>query len=345
MFVRVFGQTPSAVTIPVPATATARGAIRLTPSADLDLAAVWAELIGVVAVFIAATALALIGAYWAIGQALAPLDEMAAAFRAIGRGDYHPRIRERGPPEVLLLERGFNSMAADLAATNARNRRLEDQLSTIQDEERAELARDLHDEIGPHLFAVNVDAQIVGQAAARGDSAVIAERLASIRNSVAHMQRLVREILGRLRPTRAADLGLAGAVADLVDECRNRHPGIDFDLDLGDRIDSLPPRQTETVYRVVQESLSNALRHSTPGRVAISARAGGEDAVVLEVSNDGAPADSRGGPGGFGLIGMRERVSACGGDLEVSRRSDEWIIRVRLPVTTGDQPVAGASVT
>ena len=343
-FLRLLAPPRDAVVVPVPATATAGGAIRLEPRADLDAAAIWTEVTVVLCVLALATVVVLVGAYWAIGQALSPLSDLSAAFRALGQGDYRPRVRERGPPEVVLLGRGFNAMAEDLAATNARNRRLESQLSTIQDEERAELARDLHDEIGPYLFAVNVDAQLAGQAAARGDAGGVTEHLGSIRTSVSHMQQLVREILGRLRPLRATELGLRGAIGDLVADCRGRHPGVAIDLDLAEAIDGLPPLLTDTVYRTLQEALANALRHSSPRRISVLATVGDDGALVLRVANDGVPQAPRPTEGRFGLIGMRERVSACGGVVEARGAGGDWIVCARLPAAVHPPESAGAAM-
>lgn len=344
-FLRLLDTQRAAVTIPVPASVTTGGAIRLEPRADLDAAAIWAELAGVLVVLALATAIVLVGADWAIGQALSPLNDLSAAFRALAGGDYRPRVRERGPPEVVLLGRGFNAMAEDLAATNARNQRLERQLSTIQDEERAELARDLHDEIGPYLFAVNVDAQLAGQAAARGDVAGMSEHLGSIRSSVSHMQQLVREILGRLRPLRATELGLRGAIGDMVADCRGRHPGVAIDLDLSEAIDDLPARQTDAVYRTTQEALANALRHSTPSRISVTATVGDDGTLVLRVTNDGVPPVLRPADGGFGLIGMRERVSACGGVVEARGEGDDWLVCARFPAPSLSPEFVGAAAT
>src|SRR5580700_6859156 len=110
------------------------------------------------------------------------------------------------------------------------------------------MTRDLHDEIGPHLFAVNVDASMIGQLAATGRTGEIAPQVRAIQRGVAHMQKLVRDILERLRPTPVTELGFEAAVGDLVVFWRERQPGIAFDVEI--RVDEagLSDAMLETLY-------------------------------------------------------------------------------------------------
>jgi two-component system sensor histidine kinase UhpB len=150
--------------------------------------------------------------------------------------------------------------------------------------------------------------------------------------AIGHIQRLVRDILGRLRPTRLAELGLSSAVLDLVAFWIARRPDIAFETDLpGEEEDPLPELVQETLYRLVQESLSNAVRHGAPASVRIAIRRAGE-AAEAEVVNDGA-ADASGAPPGYGLTGMAERVAAAGGTLAAGPAGDgRWRVAARLPL-------------
>jgi two-component system sensor histidine kinase UhpB len=271
---------------------------------------------------------------------LRPLKDLSDSFVLIGSGDYRARVRERGPPELSHLARGFNSMAGRLAAMETRNRALEEQLLTLQDEERADLARDLHDEIGPYLFAVNVDAAMVGQLAQDKRLAEIPERLSSIQAAVGHMQSHVRDILGRLRPTRAVELGLNAAIDDMVAFWRERHGDIAFDVRLLEDESLVDEAQKETIYRVVQESLNNAVRHGRPNRIEVAISPGVSGEVIARVSDNGAAKAKSADPArpdqsGFGLIGMRERVAASGGSLSIDRGDPGggWSVIAHLPLT------------
>jgi len=248
----------------------------------------------------------------------------------IGAGDYAAQAPERGPPELARLGRGVNEMARRLAAMRAHNRALEEQILTLQDEERADIARDLHDEIGPHLFAANVDAAMVASLIGSGRGEAALTQVRSIQAAIAHMQRLVRDILGRLRPTRLVELGLSAAVLDLIEFWRARRPELAFETRLPQVEDGLPEAVQETAYRLVQESLSNAVRHGAPRTIAVTVECAGDD-LKVEVVNDGAPA-APAAPG-FGLTGMAERVASVGGSLEAGpAEGGGWRVTARLPL-------------
>jgi len=314
-------------------------AIVLRSAPASDVGDVWLEFSDVAGSLALVCVLGFALIYLTIGRALRPLQDISNSFVLIGSGDYGARVRERGPPELSHLARGFNSMAGRLAAMETRNRALEEQLLTLQDEERADLARDLHDEIGPYLFAVNVDAAMVGQLTQDKRLAEVPERLASIQAAVGHMQTHVRDILGRLRPTRAVELGLNAAIQDMVAFWRARHGDIAFDVHLLEDETVVDEAQKETIYRVVQESLNNAVRHGRPNRIEVAILAGAGGEIITRVSDNGAvktPSSdpSRFDQSGFGLIGMRERVTASGGTLSIDRDGPGgWSVVARLPAS------------
>ncbi len=314
----------------MPAPVAGEGAIILRVLFDNDVGALWREFVDLVGVLAVSWLLGSLGVWFAVGRALNPLSSYANAFARIGAGDYAASVPESGPVELVRLGHGVNEMARSLTQMRRRNHALEEQLRTLQDEERADLARDLHDEIGPHLFAVNVDAATARRMIGERDTAPAIERLAAIQQGVAHMQGLVRDILGRLRPTELIDLGLAAAVDELAAFWRGRHPAITVAI-------ALPPDETivpalrETIYRVIQEGLNNAVRHGRPTRVDVSVTLDDRPWVSVRIADDGAPSEQPAGVG-YGLIGMRERVEAAGGVLTtLGGRSGGWTVLARFP--------------
>ncbi|CAN5130897.1 histidine kinase [soil metagenome] len=335
-FSQLFGTPPASVRLVAPPPVRDR-AIILQPIPDDDLSALWSEFIVIVAAVAGSAVAAIALAYVVIGAALRPLRALSEGFVSVGSGDFRVHIDARGPSELFALQTGFNAMTDQLAAVRSRNRALEDQLITIQDEERADLARDLHDEIGPHLFAVNVDAEIVGQMASAPG---LAERVRSIQASVGHMQRLVRDILGRLRPSKATELGLNAAIGDLIAFWQARAPTIAIEADLLADETILNEAIKDTIYRVIQESLSNAVRHAAASRVTVTVGVLGSGEVEVLIADDGRPGPAT-NAGGFGVIGMRERVSACGGVLIINSGDGRagWSVSARLPLRyKGMQP-------
>jgi two-component system sensor histidine kinase UhpB len=335
-FDRLMRTDRAPVRVAVPAGLGGASAIVLRSVPENDVGDVWLEFSDVAGSLAIVCALGFALIYLTIGRALRPLRDISESFVLIGSGDYRTRVRERGPPELVHLARGFNSMAARLSAMESRNRALEEQLLTLQDEERADLARDLHDEIGPYLFAVNVDAAMVGQLVQDSRLGEIQDRLVSIQAAVGHMQSHVREILGRLRPTPAVELGLNAAIADLAEFWRARHDSIGFDIHLLEDESVIEEPQKETIYRVVQESLNNAVRHGRPSRVVVRVASDAPGEIVVRVSDDGSGKMAEAGradQSGFGLVGMRERVAASGGKLTIDDGGEKtgWTVTARLP--------------
>ncbi|HEY3799408.1 MAG TPA: histidine kinase [Caulobacteraceae bacterium] len=306
-------------------------AIALVPMPDDDVAAVWAEFLDLALVLTLASVGGAALVYVVVGRALRPLSAVGRVLPRIGAGDYAARASERGPPELAALSHGVNEMAARLGAMRARNRALEEQILTLQDEERADIARDLHDEIGPHLFAASVDAAMTASLIGAGRPDEALEQVRAISGAVAHIQRLVRDILGRLRPTRLAELGLASAVVELTRFWGARRPDLAFETELPADDEALSEAVQETLYRLVQESLSNAVRHGAPTRIRIAVLRRG-DRVIVDVTNDGA-ANASADSGGYGLAGMKERVAALGGTLTAGPMDGAgWRVAAVLPI-------------
>jgi len=309
------------------------GSVRLEALAAADAADAWSELARMVAAFAAFSVVGSVLIHAVIGAALRPLTQLSQAFGRIGDGDYGAHVPARGVTELAALGGGFNTMAQRLADIDRRNRSLEAQLLTLQDEERAEIARDLHDEIGPYLFAVSLDASLAGRLAQAGRIAEAEERLASITAAVDHMQRQVRDMLNQLRPTPEVDLGLPVAIADAVAFWREKRPDIAFSLscEIGD--EEVEPRQAEALWRVAQEALSNAVRHGRPLTIHVELSVPEPGRIRVRVEDDGGagPAEPRAGSG-FGLRGMRERMVAARGDLRIDAAPGRgWAVEAVAP--------------
>ena len=321
-FIRLLGTAPVAARVPVTIAGQEYGNVVIETDPRNEILEVWNDLGDSLITLTLFFGLNILLIYFFIGRALQPLGRLAAALKQVGQGDYTMRIGGNPVPELSLLQRSFDRMAAKLAAMDEEQRGLNERLLTLQEEERGEIARDLHDEISPFLFAVNADLAAMARLASQGRGAEIAGQIQSTLDAVSHMQRQIRTMLLRLRPGVLDDFGLAAAIMSVVEFWRRRCPGIRFHM-------RLPPDEASfgalidiAIYRVVQESLSNAVRHGNAAEISVSVTpgAGGPrpDCVTVEVSNDGAGMDKTVGFG-FGLTGMRERVRALGGRLVLAQ--------------------------
>lgn len=268
--------------------------------------------------------------FWTLGRALQPLEKLSGALSQVGQGNFAAQVPESGPEELSAIYRAFNSMAGKLQDAERQNLMLNDQLSTVQEEERAEIARDLHDEIGPFLFAVDVDAQAIPQYLSKGQHEEATGRAAAVRQSVAHMQTHLRAILGRLRPAALLDLGLAQAVDRLASFWKTRYPGLRIAAEMQQA--SFGARLDEIAYRTIQEALNNSVRHGQPDIVTIKAELSADRVLTVTVTDDGSGFGKDSAPG-FGLAGMRERIAAAGGTLDIAENHPKSgvTITARLP--------------
>jgi two-component system sensor histidine kinase UhpB len=327
-FLLLLGLAPETIRIPVTVDAV-QGIVTLETDPRNEAREIWdgfGDGLRVVAMFCGLTVL-LIG--WLAGRAvIEPLNRVSSALYRLGEGDYAARVPENGPPEIVRLAASFNRMADQLAAMEARNRRLNEQLLTLQEEERAALARDLHDEIGPYLFAINVDASTIARLAADKQVPEIAPLVSLVQQGVAHMQEQVKATLGRLRPGGLTEFGLKQVIEHLIAFWHSRHPMIEFEVSVTIEPDESRSRDIidETLYRVVQEGVSNAVRHGEASRITVTvAPDEGRGHIVASIVDNGrglTAANSNCGAPGFGLLGMRERVAALGGLLTIADCSD-----------------------
>ena len=136
----------------------------------------------------------------------------------------------------------------------------------------------------------------------------------------------------RLRPGVLDDLGLVEALKEELSTWQDRHPEIEANFDVAGSLDGLDERINITIYRIVQECLTNIARHASATRVSISLY-GNIDSLLLSVSDNGQGLDQSTPSDGLGLIGMRERAEGLGGEFMLeSERGAGVTIRVRIPL-------------
>lgn len=334
-FNNLIGVTSETLAIPLPAEAVPYQTVTLETDPRNEVGEVWARArddMLIMALFCFATILL---GRWVVGHALAPLEKLSAGITVIGTGNYGARVEHSGPPEISALAASFNTMAEQLGTLESKNHRLTGQLLTIQEEERADLARDLHDDVGPFLFAVNVDAAAIARDASTKGLPDIAEQVRSIQESVIHMQRHVRAILSRLRPVGLQDVGLEQAVGNLAAFWQRRHADISICVHITADTARLSEAYNAAIYRLIQEGLSNAVRHGQSRTIDVTVADIAGD-VVVEVRDDGqglARPLPETTTNSFGLIGMQERVTALGGRLTLANRTDGngAVVTARLP--------------
>jgi signal transduction histidine kinase len=262
---------------------------------------------------------------------IAPVIHRGNGLGVLAAFDRGPE-REPFTEEDERLLRGFAASAANAVALN-RSVEADRLRSTIAaaEAERKRWARELHDQTLQSLGGLRVSlASIVG----RGDGAAKDERIRQAIEDIELEIGNLRGIISDLRPSLLDDLGLVPAIEAMLD--RRRQSGMDIasELTLGDPTSgavALDPDLETTVYRVVQEALTNVAKHARAdsARVSVARESGG---LLIEVRDFGIGFEPDAPTAGFGLAGMRERVYLAGGTVEIEAAEPGTLLRVRLPV-------------
>jgi two-component system, NarL family, sensor histidine kinase UhpB len=198
-----------------------------------------------------------------------------------------------------------------LKSALAANRKLTQEYVRLQEAERKHLARELHDQLGQYLNAIKLDAISIRDSIGAEPQSVH-ENAVEIVQTVDHVYATVSDMIRRLRPVGLDELGLVAAVEHCVDQWRRRLPQTRFTLAVRGDFDQLDEPMTLTLYRLIQEALTNVYKHARARNVDIilNRRA---DELLLSVADDGCGMLETTMGSRFGLSGMRERVEIAGG--------------------------------
>lgn len=265
-------------------------------------------------------------------RGLRPLATLSDGYARIAAGDDMVDLPENGPADIAGQAAAFNRMARALRLATAQNRDLQDQLARVAEEERADIARDLHDEVGPLLFGITTFTALLSRAAQDGRHDTIPTQIRAIQDATRSIQRTLRTILERLHGTPARTL--PEALEGIVLFWKTIAPHIVFTLSCDPALntpDALDEMTRDTLFHVAQEAVSNAARHGAPTHIALQATRGG-GRITLSVGDDGTTDP---GMPGFGLAGMRCRLAALDGRLDITRNRG-WTVTASLPDPTPD---------
>ncbi|MDX2457435.1 MAG: histidine kinase [Gammaproteobacteria bacterium] len=273
------------------------------------------------------------------------LGILAAAAQEVGKGDYSIKIPIETADEVGRTASAFNQMVTEVSSRTRQLEEAESQSRTlltenrnlvhtslhVQEEERKHLARELHDELGQCITAIQADAESIRDLSKKGDNR-IETSASAILDVSSRIYEVVHAMMQRLRPGVLDDLGLIEALKEELSTWQDRQPGIETNFEVAGNLDDLDERINITTYRIVQECLTNIARHADATRVNISL-SGNIDSLELSVSDNGQGLNQSLPGDGLGLIGMRERAEGLGGEFMLeSEKGTGVTIRVRIPL-------------
>jgi two-component system, NarL family, sensor histidine kinase UhpB len=277
-----------------------------------------------------------------VSRALAPIAALSQAMTNIAAGGYDTRVRPGGSPELAAICTQLNHLAATLGDAVEERRRLAERAVSLQDAERKEIARELHDEFGPYLFALRAHvSSLLRMADMREPYAeVLRKHGDAILAQVNALQQFNRRVLERLRPVGLAELGLRDAIGALVRLWRESHPGVIIETAISQSLGETGETADLTIYRTVQEALTNVFRHASatsvdviiePAKQRANTGRGDCGCALVRVRDNGSglKPDTR---LGFGLTGMRERIAALGGTLTVASSDGGVVVEAVVPI-------------
>lgn len=293
-----------------------------------DLSERWLTFIGILTSAVILAIISSFISYFTVGATLRPLHGIETGLTQLRAGNYNVHLPCEGPPEIRKSCQELNDLASTLSGLSSENTSLLRRLVILEEQERRDLSRELHDELGPLLFAIRAHSNALLERSkySPGDNSPAAK----LQEAVEALQHTNRRILDRLRPMHVRELGLQRSVADLVKDAGTRAPDVQFDLEFDSELVVPDDVVANTIYRSVQESLTNILKHAQAGTARVSV--GRErSTIVMSVADDGV-GFSDGTSLGRGLTGMRERVRALGGTFRFQRIGEETIVSCTIPI-------------
>ncbi len=267
---------------------------------------------------------------------ITPMEQVAHALRRFSQGERATRVPVQAQDEVGLLADVFNEMAdtiqmqeaeaaqlyTELKAKDAVRQQLLARLITAREEERRRLAREIHDELGQLLTGLSLKLRLCQEAISE-DPQTAREYLAKANALVRHTIEQSHRLIADLRPTVLDDYGLVPA---LREELTRRLAPLDIEASLETRgdVDRLPAHIATAAFRIVQEAITNVIRHAHAHQVRVCLQQT-DEGLTVTVDDDGIGLPAKGvserdGHQGLGIVGMQERAGALGGHLEVTPR-------------------------
>lgn len=323
--VRYISSAPLVQSFPIWINDRSVGTIIYVPDLSADIREKWIVFLGSAALGVILTLATSLIAFYLAGGILKPLQRLEQKLVAAAGQSYHHALPSpTGPPEVDRAFAAFHELTRNLHRTQHENHALLRRLISVQDEDRADLARELHDELGPQLFAIRAIGTAMSKMPQSRETHITA-----LFTAIEALQRANHVVLERLKPMHIKELGLARSIEGIIREARNQVPDLEITFSIAQDIGLLDEPAALTLYRLTQEAVTNIVRHAKARRAEVSLDNSG-DGVVLNVSDDGIGFDVEAAEG-RGLRGMAERAQALGGSLEFRRTADKTVVTCRLP--------------
>ncbi len=267
------------------------------------------------------------------------LQHFVEAASLFGRGDFHGEISFKSDDEIKKLADSFNRMAGTVMEKMRAERKYLSQIIEAQENERRRISRELHDEIGQALYAIQFNLEMIDKDLPQATS-LIRGRLVEAKSLSSQTLTAMRQLSLDLRPTMLDDLGLIPTLRWYVQNFSNRL-NLCSNFEAMGFEEKLPPQIETAFYRIVQEALNNIAKHARAGRIDIS-MVRRDSRIFASIQDNGNGFDlgkvlhPESPERGFGIVGMQERVSLLGGQMDIQTKPGfGTLIRIEIPYGDG----------
>jgi two-component system, NarL family, sensor histidine kinase UhpB len=307
--------------------------IRADPADEIDEN--WTEVRSILIFLLTFIILANVFLYLAIGKYLAPIDTILSGLSDIEKGNYQLELPHFRLPELDRISQQFNHMAKVLLESKAKNQSLTQRSLEIQEEERRHLAQELHDELGQTIAAIKAVATAVMNDK-NPDKDRINSSVKTIIEYSDHIYQVAKNMMHRLRPSVLDEFGLVKALQSMIDDWNSRQDDIFCHFSFSDIPSDLTELLNISLFRIVQESLTNALKHSSASKILISmnkVNSSDLEYISLNIQDDGVGLNKDKLMTGLGLPGMKERVEMNHGTFDlISEPNNGLTINISIPI-------------
>lgn len=294
-----------------------------------EIVEVWDETLAFFISLLLLVFLTFLAIHLVFDKTLQAIQSIVTHLMHIEIGDYQGRLPGFETQEYDDIATAINHMTHVLDHTQQQNKALTQHSLEIQEEERQRLSQELHDEFGQSLTAIKVMA--VTAAHEKSDTQAITSSIIDICD---HLMTVVRSMMKQLHPLILTELGLKATLEDLLNQLESRNKLTTFSLHYDDAVDNLDPTLVIHIFRVIQESLTNIIRHAHASHVTISLDIKRlPDMLHLLITDDGQGCNLNQNKLGFGLLGMEERIKLLGGSFELQSQPNKGMqIKAKVPL-------------
>ncbi len=314
------------------------GSVIVTLNQQIEISRAWKNLQGLMGLTIMTVFALSILFFFTVSRILKPAKIIVRGLESMRDGQLETRIPSFEVNEWKRTSDAINQLAVSQQQIMANNKQLALKLMNAQEEEHRYISRELHDEFGQCLAGINAVTASINQTA-KTQCPDIVEEVNSVSNITSHMMDVLRSMLTRLRPAEVDDFGLTASLKKLVSSWNNRtHGETNYQLNITGDIENLPEPLPVNIYRMVQECLTNIAKHAQASAAEVIINHHDNHTLELIIRDDGtAETNALESSMGVGLLGLRERVSALGGKLDIESAQDDGVtVTISLPVQTSE---------